>query len=303
MIEGTRSIATALLLLAGALPAGQEPAPAPPRPDPEQRQGKEKKKEARPVRWPRLTGAGRKKAAHLLTRLVRTDAKKRPELLERTRQALLAMGPGIVPQVLGRMKDGRRQDNARLRRLALALAERKYAAAAVPHLSHRFACVRETAARMLRKAPDPAVLPGLLQAFGREKEGPVKEMMAFGLCHLGSVEGLPLLFRVARREFLPRREEILAAARGVQGEKAARWLEERLAGEEKMEKLAALRLLAMAGDRRSARKAAALLESRDHTLVSAAINVLRALIDGKPPRKHMSVFQMIEAKKRWRKRL
>jgi len=127
--------------------------------------------------------------------------------------------------------------------------------------------------------------------------------MALSLCALGDPAGLPALFDLSLFSFLERRAELLEAAAGVKGPEATVWLLERLEKGPAPEKLACLRLLALAGTREAVRPIAAYLDHENHTLKTEAINALRSIVDGRPPFKHISVFDMIRLRQEWQGRL
>ena len=111
------------------------------------------------------------------------------------------------------------------------------------------------------------------------------------------------LFDLSLFSFLERRAELLEAAAGVKGPEATVWLLERLEKGPAPEKLACLRLLALAGTREAVRPIAAYLDHENHTLKTEAINALRSIVDGRPPFKHISVFDMIRLRQEWQGRL
>ena len=289
------------LLLAGSVPAQAAPSGPPGAVPPQakaspRKDGKGKRKK---LRWPRLPAREKRRARDWIYDLAHKD----PLVVRRCEQELTALGRGVLPLLLAAMSDSQPLRNPSLERIALAVADRRDALLLAPYLGHHLVSVRRLAARLLARAGNPAALPAMRKALAKEKDPRAREDLVLALCALGDPAGLPGLFELARKDFFRRREEILAAAGKIKGEEATRWLLEKLAEKDRKSKITALRLLAAAGTSRAVSAVAPYLDAANHALALEAINTLRALVDGKRPMKHLSVFQLIQLRKEWKARV
>ena len=199
--------AAILLVLPGALARAQDrpsPGPAP--------QGKEvvkspTKEKAPHLQWPKLS-AVQKDLAQLRLKLLGHGNK---EKAAKAAEGLKALGPGVTPYLFRRLSDQSPKLNGVLGEIAKTVLDKKYAPLLVPYLEHRLLSVRRLGAELLIQAGDAAQAPALRKALDEAKDEGLRETLALGLCSLGDLTGLPLVYELTVKDFLKRRQEILAA--------------------------------------------------------------------------------------------
>ncbi len=257
------------------------------------------KKNRRPrLRWPRFTRAQR----DIIKSKIKELGHGNEKIANRAKETLKAFGPGVVPFMARKLSDSSPKLNKHMEEIALSVMEEKYAPLVVPYLKSRLKSVRMFGIRLIVKTGWEGAKEALKKAYAKEKDAGVKEAMALALCSLGEIDAIDVLFELAKKDFFSRRQDILNAARGLKGEKAERWLLERLGSDSARDKIAALRLLAVSGTKDSVKSIKRFLYSNNHTLAVAALNALRAIVDGKEPIEHISVFDLIRMRREWEKR-
>ncbi|GEM_PF-5155152 len=294
--------ALVLVLAAAPAPAQAGGAGVPPRRragltaerPPRKKKGKKKK-----LRWPKLPPASKRKAKAWIYNL----AHKNPLVARKAEGNLETLGPAVLPLLLSSMSDTLPVRNPALEKAALAVVRKEAAPLLAPFLFHHLVSVRRLVSRLLARAGNREVLPALRKALAKEKDPKAREGIILALCSMGDTAGLPGLFALARGDFFGRREEILQAARALQGKAATQWLLARLSGKDRKDQITALRLLALAGSKDAVPAVAPFLDANNHALALEAINTLRSIVDGKKPMKHISVFQLIQMRREWKARV
>lgn len=274
-------------LLACALGAGTLPAQ-----DPEP---------VAPPKWPALE-AKQKRAVKNLTNALRRA--KKPEQTEKALTGLRALGAGAAPELIKRLTDHRTNVNAELASVLDAITEASHAPLLARHANDkRLAVRRYVLGRLTTLAPDAKEMaPVFRHSLADEDEG-VAFQAALGLTACGQLDAMDRLFAKAVADWSRNSETLGQALRGVHGIDGTLWLTKKLQRGDEREKLAALRMLRSVARKENARLVAPFLDSEIHNLKKAAINTLRAIVDGEPPLEKLSVFAAIEMANEWKARL
>jgi len=276
-------IETLLLALAPCANFAQEPPPPP-------------KKE-----FARLTGVQQKT---VLEDLVVFRKAEKPELREQARARLLALGEGIVPQVLDTapqyLESGRLPDLLGLLTAALAdadlhlawgLLKKKTPEGLRAYLTRRIAdSAREDA-------------PALLKPLLKDAQAAVAYEAARGLLRRADREGLPLVSAALRSRWTLDAARLRADFAGLERGPLADVSLDSLASSKPQERLLGLRLYELFGVKEHAKLLLPALSESDTTLRLAAIDACRVVIGGEPPLEKPSMTQIIEHAEAWKKKL
>ena len=271
--------------------------------------------------WPSLDAAGRRLVGDAVERvaLARTEA-----MAESGRADLLSLGEGAAPRVLEAL--GKARDAAarsRLEAVLDGLVDRRHTRLLAAEFDAQRPAVRRYALWRVGVLGDlelaPAAEAALTRAAARaakaeaagergkeDLEQARAEQLAAALAcaGTGSVAGLETLLERAAFNWNTFAADARLALRGVKGPAATAVLVPKIRTGADRPRLAALWLLAAAGEGPDAVAAAgALLDEDDTPTRLAAINALRALVDGEAPIDNLSVFEGIELAKRWKERL
>jgi hypothetical protein len=289
----------AALLFAPSARDARPAAPADERPAPAQEPAPEI---ARLTAWPAPADADALRRDVERLRKART-----PEMAAGARAGLAAAGAAAVPELLDALAK-ERSPEAR-GRIAASIGELTGAAHTrllARELERPAPAVRIVALRRMAAFPDPGLRDAAeahRDALGAEAGAEEVYAAALFATSTGSLAGLEELCRAAGAAWNERAQEMLPALRGARGREAsalaARWL----AGPERERRLGALRLLAGVGDAAAARAVVPALDDQDPAVRVAAINALRAIVDGAPPLEQLPVFEAIEHAQRWKERM
>ncbi|MBI1381557.1 MAG: hypothetical protein GC161_10785 [Planctomycetaceae bacterium] len=298
--------------LFAAAPQGAEPRPATPAAS---------VVEERLAAWPALDAAGRRLVGDAVERLTaaRTEA-----MAESGRVDLVALGEGAAPKLLEAL--GKARDEATRARIGAVLDELtapRHTALLAAEFDHTKHAVRHYCLWRVGVLGDARLASAAEAALGRAAARIAKaeaagtrgeadlldakaERLAAALAcaGTGSVAGFDVLLEHAAAHWSDFADDARRALRGVKGPAATAILVPKARGGAGKARIAALWLLAAAGEGPAAVDAAgALLDEDDTSTRIAAINVLRALVDGEAPIDNLSVFEGIELAKRWKERL
>lgn len=280
----------AALAALSAAPLAQQPPTPPERGRPPARPA--------PPKWPRLP----REQAERIGDLVRALHSPKAATRERAERELRGMGAAVAPRLLARMSDHRTNVNPALERVLDAVTVPEHAPLLARELRSKKRSVRSWALRRLAEWHVRALAPAFRKALA-DRDPEVAFRAAVACVSTGNLEPLERVF--ARciegwHELPPWVQKALAGARGPE---ATAWIARRIAKAPVLEQIAGVRLLRVLGDRSAVPLAARYLDSEHHALKKAAINALRAIVDGAPPLEDMTVFQAIELAKRWRRKL
>ena len=255
--------------------------------------------------WPELENEA--EAAKELARLRKA---RTPAMGEQAHEAILAIGPALVPDLV-RALHKERDEDARERVVAVldALTDARHTRLLAREFRHESAHVRTWALARAALFPDAGTRAGAEEALAavratREEDREPGELVvaALAVTAAGSLEGMDVLHELAQRDDAAARGPVRTALEAVRGPEASALVSRHLAGERE-QKLGALRLLAGCGDPESARAVAPFLDGDDNALRIAAINALRGALDGDPPLEKVSAFEAIEIAAKWKSRI
>lgn len=304
MMQATSSRALTLLAalafaLGGPLPAQDPPADPPAKPA------------AAPVErltaWPKPADKDQ-----LLVDVERLVKARTPEMGVQAREALTAAGASAVPFVLERYGKEKDEDAARrLREVLLAITRADQTRLLGREFASKLAPVRVFTLWRAAAFPDPELKEPAQASLARARKAGDKadpeEVYAAALCcaSAGSTDGFDVLFQAAQKRWDKKGVEIRTALEGSRGEPGTVIALERLAaaGEDRAQRVAALRLLAGCGTKTAIPRVKPLLDDQDNSVRVSAINALRGIVDGDPPLEQLSVFDVIETAKQWKERV
>ena len=272
--------------------------------------------------WPELEKSAAAGAAKEVAKL---RAARTPEMAASASAALAELGAGAAPELLRALS--KEKDVEARARLADALAGAT-GAAHTRLLAREFAspsqAVRLFALERASAFPDPAIAApaaaalaaarAALAADARRAEPDARraaadagraELEAAALCaaSAGDAGGLDVVLEIAERDWSARGEGVRAALEGVRGPEASARAVLALESPDSRARLAALRVLAGAGERSAAEAVAPFLDDENNQLRTAAIDALRGIVDGDPPIGDLSAFEAIELARAWKARL
>lgn len=292
-----KTLAAALVaaLLSGQdAPPGDRP-PVPPKDPPVE------KLEA----WPELSASEKKQVQVEIQKLTKA---RTPEMAA-SAEAALAGAAGAMPLLLaayGKEKDGEVQ--ARLSQAMVGATDARHTILLAHEFTHKSVPVRTWCLRRAAAFPDAGLRAAAEQAVRAVAEAGDKadpeERYAASLCAVaaGSLEGLDVLREWAAEEWVERGVELRTALASVRGPEASAKLAPGLTAQ-RLELVAALRLLSAAGDETVVDAVARHLDSDDNQVRVAAINALRGIVDAQEPLEELSVFAAIELAKTWKARV
>jgi hypothetical protein len=233
-----------------------------------------------------------------------------PEMVVAAREGLRAAGAAAAPELLRTL--GKEKDKEARARIVAALEDVTGAAHTrllAEDIEHRSVAVRVFVLRRIATFPDPGLKEPaekvLFATRKREDKNEPGEVFAAGLFAVstGSLQGLTELGHLSISRWESDRDAFLNALAGVRGVEASKLLSKQLASDVRNDRLAAARLMAGCCVQGYEQSLKPLLDDSDPTVRTAAINALRAIVDGDPPLKRLPVFEAIERAQRWKERL
>jgi len=239
-----------------------------------------------------------------------------PGMITSAREQLVELGAGSGPLLLEALaREKKAEARERIEEVLSALCDARHTRLLALEFEHGSSPVRTFSLREVAATPDPGLRAAaeaaharVVKALASEREArklDPEEPYAAALCALstGSLVGLEVLLESARDSWAERGTEIMLAAPAARGDEAASRLGKLAASGERQQRRAALRMLAGCGTRDAVRYVRPILDESDNSLRVAAINALRALIDGAPPLEKLSTFEAIDRANRWKQRL
>ena len=237
-------------------------------------------------------------------------------MITSAREQLVELGAGSGPLLLEALaREKKAEARERIEEVLSALCDARHTRLLALEFEHGSSPVRTFSLREVAATPDPGLRAAaeaaharVVKALASEREArklDPEEPYAAALCALstGSLVGLEVLLESARDSWAERGTEIMLAAPAARGDEAASRLGKLAASGERQQRRAALRMLAGCGTRDAVRYVRPILDESDNSLRVAAINALRALIDGAPPLEKLSTFEAIDRANRWKQRL
>lgn len=169
--------------------------------------------------------------------------------------------------------------------------------------------VRSWALRRSAAWPDAGTLAAAEEALQTETKRPLEQFpdlafdAAIAATTAGSVLGLDTINARSIEDWSKIGTRVRSALEQVRGEDASAKLAVHLGDSNRKKIVAALRMLAGCGTTSAIPAIVPHLQSKDASILIAAINACRGIVDGDPPLARMSVFQAVEKAKPWLKRL
>jgi hypothetical protein len=255
--------------------------------------------------WPELSAPEKKAVEVEIQKLTKA---RTPEMAA-SAEAALAGAAGAMPLLLaayGKEKD--EEVRARLSQAMVGATDARHTILLAREFTHKSPLVRAWCLRRAATFPDPglrAAAEQAVQAVARAgDQADPEERYAASLCSVasGSLEGLDVLRERAAADWPTLGAELRTALAAVRGPEASARLAAGLGGD-RLEVVAALRLLSAAGDATVVEAVARHLDSDDNQVRVAAINALRGIVDHQEPLEELSVFGAIELAKTWKARV
>ncbi len=273
--------------------------------------------EERASAWPKLEAEAAKGLKPEIEKLRRATS---PEMAEAAHAALVALGPGVVPELLptlGKEKDA--QALARIRAVLMGVTQAAHTRLLAAEFGQRALEVRSWCLERCAAFPDAALKPAALEALARARAAQAKagsanadmaraargELAAAALCaaSAGALEGFDVLEGMAIEDWGRRREQLRAALAPWRSEEAVERTRAALESKDRKRVVGALNLLSACGTKESARRLAPFLDDSDNSIRVAAINACRGIVDGEAPVENLPVFEAVELAKKWKERL
>lgn len=265
--------------------------------------------------WPKLESADKIAVEVEKLRKARTE-----QMETESRAALVAAGAGVAPTILGTLvKENDEGARARLVAVLDAVTDARHTRLLAREFEHKSPRVRFYALRRVASFPDLELRAQAEKALERARAAKEdEELYLAALCATaaGSLAGFDRIERAVASEWKDRMAELRIALASVRGAAATERVlaalkpEDRpaprkppLAPQDRQRVVAALRLLAACGDASAVGQAGAFLDSDDNQVRVAAINAVRALLDGAPPLDDLPVFDAIDMAKKLKERL
>lgn len=272
--------------------------------------------------WPKLDAATADKVKLDVERLRKA---RTPEMGVQARDALVAAGAGVAPPLLaalGREED--REAQARIVEVLDRVTGEEHTRLLAKEFAAKSPTLRKWALSRAARFQDPGVAKPAEEALERARKGLEKKQSdkeelaraAIACAAAGSLAGFDVLQANAYDNWGKYGQDAHAALAGVRGpqatQRAAAVLtpadspkpnDPALKPADRARIVGALRLLGGCGDESARAIVKPFLDSNDNTVRIAAINAVRALLDGEPPLVDLPVFDAVELAKKLKARL
>ena len=261
--------------------------------------GKTKQDDKAKKAWPKIKLVRKSLAKDKLRELTSTKGNK----AQKARELIQSYGAGVAPVLLAAMST--RAKPKLVEQLEAILDQIVQPEHAWP-LSSAFDGKSERrdlyVVRRLDRFEIKELLPFFVRA-SKSKHPSVASKAQYARARLGDVETLAFLHKEALDNWGEKNYQIREAAAALKGKPATDWLMRKLLDKNIASKVATLHLLGVAGTKKSVAGVRSLLDATEHQLRAGAVNALRGIVDGDPPYRRLSVFQAIEAVKKWKRRV
>lgn len=253
-------------------------------------------KKQTPPKWPKLKFVRKSLARENI-------AKLGGKHVEKARKLILSYGAGVCPVLLDALHARQKPAIAeQIERLLDELATPEYgqqlaAAYRGNHKRRNHYVVRRVAGFEKKD-----YLP-FLKKVAKGKDAELAEISKFAMARLGDLEALPFLFELTKNQWAEKNYPVREATTALAGKPATDWLMKKLIENDQQTKVAALRLLGVAGTKSAVSAVGTYLNAKEHQLRAGAVNALRGIVDDDPPFRNLSVFQAIEEVKKWKQRI
>jgi len=258
--------------------------------------------------WPALDKEQKKTVEVDIERLRKARTE---EMGIQAREALIAAGAGIVPDLLPKL--GKEKDPAaaaRIEQVLSAVTGAEHTRLLAASFADKAQPVRTFVLFRAAEFPDAGTRTAAEEALARaaavaepKKEDQAEHLAAaLAATAAGSLSGLDHLALRAETSFGAYGGRMRKALAGVRGPEATKLVGARLGGE-RAQRIAALNLLAGCGDASAKALVKPHLDDTDNSVRIAAINALRGIVDGDPPLEQLPVFEAIELAKEWKARV
>lgn len=247
--------------------------------------------------WPKLSPKQAERAKLALRKLKSEDS----EVVGEGIAKLTAIGPAAA-QLLLRKLAGR--DEALFEPVAETLDRvlmAEHSPLLVPLLKRRQLPLRRYVLLRLARFHDAGLKPHFQKALG-DKDEDIVYHAALGLAGVGDFAGLDTILARCREDWAGSREIVAEVLEPARSSAAAKALSHRMGDADTTGKVTILRLMRSLCPRELAGLLKTHLDTSQHSIKKAAINALRAVVDGDAPLEKLSVFQAIEHAKKWKAR-
>jgi hypothetical protein len=289
-----------------ALPAAAFAAPLAPPQEPEPKPEEVERLTA----WPELDKETKKTVKKEINRLRKA---RTPEMGETAHTALADIGAGIVPDLLPTLgKEKSDEGRARIEAALRAVTDARHTRLLAKEFGNKSVTIRMFVQRRVARFPDAGTRAEAEAALTAAKALAKKQkaekyevyVASLAVTAAGAHDGLPELFKQAKRRWGRFGKEMRAALNAIRGPEATTWILDELREGDREEIVAGLHLLAGCGDRDTCRNVIRKhLDSTDNSIRVSAINAARGIVDGDPPLDQIPVFKAIELAKSWKSRL
>ena len=285
MTLSPRRGAVAAAVLFTALLTAQDPKPEP----------------APPPEWPKLTKSEEQTAKKRGFERLGADE---PEERAAADQCLVDLGAGVATLCIRQLRLSTLEHEDVINRVLDVVVAPEYLPLVVEVSDDTKAPVRRFAARWLARQVDPQATTVLrARAADKEKDDATRFSARLGLLALGDATHLDALLTELGEDWNAHADEVRATLTPARGDAAAEPVLAKLRNSDELTTIAALRMLRYAAPPSAAPFLAVHLDASKHAVKKAAINALRVSVDGDEPLEKLSVFQAIDAAKKWQERL
>ena len=251
--------------------------------------------------WPKLSKTESAKARKWLTQLASEDG----EVTHKAVDQLSELGAGAAPKLLRALGPRTEDAHEGIKQALDRIVSRSHTQLLTKELKRsKLPAARQWIARFFATRPQQTERHhSLLKSLSEDKDEEVAFLASLGLCGLDDFEHIgPVLERV-KSDWRTHAKLISKSLEPVRGSKAAiDWLAHNLRPANENDLIAALRLARSLCPKSHARMIQIRLDSERQPVKKAAINALRAIVDGDAPLENLSVFRAIDEAKKWKAR-
>lgn len=244
--------------------------------------------------WPELKDADKQKARALIDQFRKPDEK----LHEPAHKALVALGAGAAPIVMGQVADRPDGINAALFAVLDATLAKEHAAPMARESKKPRVELRRYLARRLCRFGDKDLAP-FFESMTKDGDPETAFYARLGAYALGKTAHLPELMDYSKANWPTVGPIVAEALTPVRSNELAAPVFERIASQTAVDQMAGLRLLRYLMVKEQGVLLHRYLDDAQHAVKREAVNTARCL-HGEAPIENLSVFQAIEQAKAWR---
>ncbi len=289
------NIRAACSVVLAALLSGLVTAQEPPKKDP-----------PAPTSWPKLSSSDAKRAKNKATLVGLSGDDEEVAKASAAEADLVAYGTGVAPVILRRLGDREvaelPESAAALGRILDAVCTPEYAGLIAERTTDRSVEVRRWSVGWIGRHTLPDQEKALRRALG-DDDAAVSFRAALGLLGLGNGDVLDKVLADCMEDWRSKAALVDSIAAPGRSNELAQALVDRIANAPVNERVTGLRLARSLCPKDYAAVLGTFLDDDAATVKKEAINALRVVVDGDEPLENLSVFQAIDAAKKWKERL